>query len=246
MKPFEKASPEDIRIVHEQIGRTPRGMVGVAARAKADDPLGAKGGDPLVVVTSPRVESRRNRRKAQSRELSISSEVLALDIATSEAKPHEFSEDLRWAVDSQGRKSRESFGLEGKASAPKKSSGGALDFELEPFPTTYYLTHPLYAAAISRLEASGYMKELEKMLGEDESLQAKMQRAHERYIEDRNALSQMLGVEDLTRTHPDFSAGGMPHRVKCLHALVGHALATRDEAGVSDNPIGDIALGALA
>jgi hypothetical protein len=34
------------------------------------------------------------------------------------------------------------------------------------------------------------------------------------------------------------SAGGMPTRVKCLHALAGHALA----AGHGVNPIGDIAL----
>ena len=36
------------------------------------------------------------------------------------------------------------------------------------------------------------------------------------------------------------SAGGMPTRVKCLHALVGHALA----AGPGVNPIGDLALAA--
>jgi hypothetical protein len=34
------------------------------------------------------------------------------------------------------------------------------------------------------------------------------------------------------------SAGGMPVRVKCLHALAGHSLA----AGPGVNPIGDIAL----
>ena len=34
------------------------------------------------------------------------------------------------------------------------------------------------------------------------------------------------------------SAGGMPDRVKCLHALVGHALA----AGPGVNPLGDEAL----
>lgn len=34
------------------------------------------------------------------------------------------------------------------------------------------------------------------------------------------------------------SAGGMPTRVKCLHALAGHALA----AGPGVNPIGDVAL----
>src|SRR5699024_10730829 len=36
----------------------------------------------------------------------------------------------------------------------------------------------------------------------------------------------------------DYSAGGMPTRVKCLHALVGHSLA----AGPGVNPIGDRAL----
>ena len=39
----------------------------------------------------------------------------------------------------------------------------------------------------------------------------------------------------------DFSAGGMPTRVKCLHALVGHSLAK----GPGVNPIGDLALEAL-
>ena len=38
------------------------------------------------------------------------------------------------------------------------------------------------------------------------------------------------------------SAGGMPVRVKCLHALVGHSLA----AGPGVNPIGDIALARAA
>ena len=37
------------------------------------------------------------------------------------------------------------------------------------------------------------------------------------------------------------TAGGMPSRVKCLHVLVGHALA----AGPGVNPFGDEALGLL-
>ena len=37
------------------------------------------------------------------------------------------------------------------------------------------------------------------------------------------------------------SAGGMPTRVKCLHVLVGHALA----AGPGVNPFGDEALAML-
>jgi hypothetical protein len=38
------------------------------------------------------------------------------------------------------------------------------------------------------------------------------------------------------------SAGGMPARIKCLHALSGHALA----AGAGVNPIGDLALSEAA
>jgi hypothetical protein len=36
----------------------------------------------------------------------------------------------------------------------------------------------------------------------------------------------------------NFSAGGMPNRVKCLHALVAHSLAV----GEGINPIGDLVL----
>jgi hypothetical protein len=38
------------------------------------------------------------------------------------------------------------------------------------------------------------------------------------------------------------SAGGMPTRVKCLHALAGHAMA----AGPGVNPVGDLALEACS
>ena len=44
-------------------------------------------------------------------------------------------------------------------------------------------------------------------------------------------------VEELA----NFSAGGMPERVKCLHALVAHSLAK----GPGVNPMGDAALEAL-
>jgi len=55
--------------------------------------------------------------------------------------------------------------------------------------------------------------------------------AHESYIADRETI---LVVDEVA----GISAGGMPDRVKCLHALVGHALA----AGPGVNPIGDLAL----
>jgi len=98
-----------------------------------------------------------------------------------------------------------------------------------PFPTFYYLTHPAATAAVSTLEAEGEMPGMAALLVGD--VAAAYARAHESYIADREAV---LVVEQID----GISAGGMPDRVKCLHALVGHALA----AGSGVNPIGDVAL----
>lgn len=97
-----------------------------------------------------------------------------------------------------------------------------------PFPTTYYLTCPPAVAAVSTLEATGLMKELTARLADDAELAAAYERAHRAYLADREELGH---VEEIAGV----SAGGMPTRVKCLHVLVGHALA----AGPGVNPIGD-------
>ena len=100
-----------------------------------------------------------------------------------------------------------------------------------PFPTFYYLCHPEAVAAASRLEATGVMVEYNELLAEDEAVLAAYGEAHRAYIEDRDRLGEVPELAGV-------SAGGMPTRVKCLHALVGHALA----AGKGVNPIGDLAL----
>jgi hypothetical protein len=99
-----------------------------------------------------------------------------------------------------------------------------------PFPTLYYLSHPAATAAISTLEANGVMAEFQELLT-DEPTAAQYLRAHQAYLADREGLEV---VEEIA----GISAGGMPVRVKCLHALAGHALA----AGPGVNPIGDLAL----
>ncbi len=104
-----------------------------------------------------------------------------------------------------------------------------------PFPTTYYLTHPGATAALSSLEASGLMAELQQRLSDEPELAAAYLSAHEAYIADRAELENATGV---VPEIAGISAGGMPVRVKCLHALAGHSLA----AGPGVNPIGDIAL----
>ncbi|OHV03042.1 DUF501 domain-containing protein [Mycobacterium talmoniae] len=102
-----------------------------------------------------------------------------------------------------------------------------------PFPTLYYLTHPVLTAAASRLESSGLMAEMTERLGRDAELAAAYRRAHESYLAERDA------IEPLGTT---FSAGGMPERVKCLHVLIAHSLAK----GPGVNPLGDETLAILA
>lgn len=101
----------------------------------------------------------------------------------------------------------------------------------EPFPTFYYLTHPALTAALSTLEGAGFMAELQERLAQEPELAKAYLAAHEAYLTERE---QILEVEETK----GISAGGMPTRVKCLHALAGHALAK----GKGVNPIGDIAL----
>ncbi|UJP08698.1 DUF501 domain-containing protein [Microbacterium sp. KUDC0406] len=148
--PFDAPTPAEIAVVSAQLGRTARGVVGIAARCVC--------GNPTVVATSPRLD------------------------------------------------------------------------DGSPFPTFYYLTHPAATAAMSTLEAEHVMPELAAML-EDEDVAAQYRRAHEAFLADR---AQFGDVPEIAGV----SSGGMPTRVKCLHALAGHALA----AGPGVNPIGDAAL----
>ena len=103
-----------------------------------------------------------------------------------------------------------------------------------PFPTTYYLTCPRAVAACSSLESEGLMAEMNERLSRDHDLVLAHRRAHEHYLADREQIDSVPEIAGV-------SAGGMPDRVKCLHALVAHALA----AGTGVNPLGDEAVQAL-
>ena len=149
--PFAPPTPAEIDVLSAQLGRTVRGVVGIAARCVC--------GNPTVVATSPRLP------------------------------------------------------------------------DGTPFPTFYYLTHPVATAAMSTLEATQVMPELAALLEEDADVASAYRAAHAAYLADRAQFGEVPEIEGI-------SAGGMPTRVKCLHALAGHALA----AGPGVNPIGDAAL----
>ncbi|MDR0951050.1 MAG: DUF501 domain-containing protein [Candidatus Ancillula sp.] len=99
----------------------------------------------------------------------------------------------------------------------------------EPFPTTFYLTSPKLSSDISTLESAGVMKELQELITPDSDnydleIAKQYKQDHYRYIDFRDKLAAELKMPRLTDVYPDkfkeFSAGGMPNRVKCLHALV--------------------------
>lgn len=141
--------------------------------------------------------------------------------------------DIRIVSAQLGRPARDVVGIAARcacgaptvvSTAPRLSDG-------TPFPTFYYLSHPAATAAMSFLEAAQLMVECNELLAADAEVAAAYERAHRDYLADRESIAV---VPELAGT----SAGGMPTRVKCLHALAAHALA----AGPGENPIGDIAL----
>lgn len=143
------------------------------------------------------------------------------------------AEDVRVVATQLGRPVRDVIGIPARcicgaptvvATAPRLSDG-------TPFPTLYYLTHPAATAAISFLESTQVMNEFTDLLLDDEDLHERYTAAHEAYLRDRESIEAVPEIAGI-------SAGGMPNRVKCLHALAAHSLA----AGPGVNPIGDFAL----
>ncbi len=105
-----------------------------------------------------------------------------------------------------------------------------------PFPTTCYLTSPEAVKAVSHVEANGLMREFNELLQTDESVKKQYEQAHKYYLQFRHALAVTLG--DSEEHISEMSAGGMPVRVKCLHALLAQTLVM----GKGVNPIGDMVL----
>ena len=120
------------------------------------------------------------------------------------------------------------------APSPRLSNG-------TPFPTTFYVTHPVITSAVSRLEAAGLMNEMNERLGADAGLAEGYRSAHEAYLASRAEIGSRSGIGAVPEID-GISAGGMPTRVKCLHVLVGQSLA----AGPGVNPLGDEAIAGIA
>lgn len=75
------------------------------------------------------------------------------------------------------------------------------------------------------------MRDMTARLRADPGLRERYHAAHADYLRRRDAAAAVAGVAPLPAGTP--SAGGMPDRIKCLHALAAHALAVP-----GGNPLG--------
>jgi hypothetical protein len=107
-----------------------------------------------------------------------------------------------------------------------------------PFPTLFWLTCPFLVKAIDRLEADGWVKRLEDLLGKDSSLARAVEQAHRSYIAERLGLLSAeerasLEARGMLTTLLERGIGGTAdlRRVKCLHLHTAHALARTNPIG---------------
>jgi hypothetical protein len=97
-----------------------------------------------------------------------------------------------------------------------------------PFPTLYWLSCPLAALRIDRLESGGGVKAAEERIAADPALAAALAAANERYERERNALI----APDAPQHRPSGGVAGTRNGVKCLHAHYA------DHAAGNANPVG--------
>lgn len=97
-----------------------------------------------------------------------------------------------------------------------------------PFPTYFYATCPKLTGALSTLESAGLMNQFNQELSTDAELREHLKAAHQSYLTARENEFKNSELQDI-------SAGGMPDRIKCLHAIAAQSFAQ----GAGINKLGD-------
>jgi uncharacterized protein len=98
-----------------------------------------------------------------------------------------------------------------------------------PFPTRFWLTCPLAARRIGRLEAAGGVAAMEERAAADDDFGTRLEAAHDRYRRERDAALP----DDGGGPRPSGGVGGTRVGVKCLHAHYA------DHVAGNDNPVGE-------
>lgn len=98
-----------------------------------------------------------------------------------------------------------------------------------PFPTRWWLSCPLAARRIGRLEGAGGVKRMEGKAASDPGFGRRLARAHLRYADQRDEL-----VPESASPRPSGGVGGAARGVKCLHAHYA------DSRAGNGNPVGEL------
>jgi len=103
-----------------------------------------------------------------------------------------------------------------------------------PFPTTFWLTCPMYNKKIGSLESNGMIKDLDEQLDNNSLLRAQWANRQKSYKEYREKLKDKKSA-----INPQGGVGGAANSIKCLHAH------TADELATNQNIIGKIVIETL-
>ena len=103
-----------------------------------------------------------------------------------------------------------------------------------PFPTTFWLTCPMYNKKIGSLESNGMIKDLDEQLDNNSLLRAQWEDRQKSYKEYREKLKDKKSA-----INPQGGVGGAANSIKCLHAH------TADELATNQNIIGKIVIETL-
>lgn len=99
-----------------------------------------------------------------------------------------------------------------------------------PFPTRFWLTCPLAAKRIGRLESINGVKRMEAKRRTDPAFAGRLEAAHRRYARQRDAALP----ENHCGPVPTGGVAGLEIGIKCLHAHYA------DTAAGNDNPVGEV------
>jgi exopolyphosphatase / guanosine-5'-triphosphate,3'-diphosphate pyrophosphatase len=104
---------------------------------------------------------------------------------------------------------------------PLAIRNAAIDAEGAPFPTTFWLTCPDAVKAVSRVESTGAIAELNRRFDDDAAFRADVDRAHADAVAERARTDP--GTEGLG------GVGGTRRGIKCLHAHYANRLGGGDD-----------------
>ena len=108
----------------------------------------------------------------------------------------------------------------------------------KPFPTLFWLIDAEISLEIDRLEAAGWIAELQKMVNESSAIKLQMKQAHEAHNKLRDRFlgeeeRMLLNARGMMSALSDRGIGGIqePDRIRCLHTWYAAHMVERNCVG---------------